>query len=107
MRASDYLGRPVYDESGTELGRIADLLARADRSGTPRVYAALVTPGRRGRLFGYEREGIQGPWLVEQFSRWLHRGTREIPWPDVHLTPPPPRSTRVRRDWKSTDVDSS
>ena len=87
MRVSDLLGRPAYG-SGREIGRIADVLARPDEDGTPRIVAALVTPGHRGRLLGYEREGIQGPWLIEQFSRWLHRGTVEVPWSELHLRRP-------------------
>jgi sporulation protein YlmC with PRC-barrel domain len=86
MRASELLGRPVYDVAGAEIGRIADLITRRDGDGSPRVTAALVTPGRRGRLLGYERSGIQGPWLVERLAGWLHRGTREIPWPEVRLS---------------------
>ena len=88
MRMSDLQGRPVYDGSGNEIGRIADVLMRLDARGRPRAYAALVTPGRRGRLLGYEREGIQGPWLIERLAGWLHRGTTEIPWASVHLEPP-------------------
>jgi sporulation protein YlmC with PRC-barrel domain len=85
MRASELLGRPVYAADGTEIGRIADLITERDGNGVPRVTAALVTPGRRGRLLGYERSGIQGPWLIERIAGWLHRDTREIPWPQVRL----------------------
>jgi sporulation protein YlmC with PRC-barrel domain len=92
MRASELLGRTVYDAKGTVLGRIADLVAEETGGGAPRVVAALVTRGRRGRLFGYERPGINGPWLIERFARLLHRGAREIPWGDVVLNPPPVES---------------
>ncbi len=83
MLASDYLGQTVHDADGTPLGRVADLITRPDAEGRPRVVAVLVTPRWRGRLLGYERPGVQGPWVIEQLARWLHRGTREIPWEDV------------------------
>jgi len=91
MKASDLLGQRVFDAAGNELGQIADLLTRTRSDGQLRVYAVLVTPGHRGRLFGYEREGIQGPWLIEQFSRWLHRGTHEVAWSEVRLRTQPDR----------------
>jgi hypothetical protein len=88
MRASELLGRTAYAADGDVLGRVADLIARPDADGLPRIRAALVTPGRRGRLLGYERPGIQGPWVIERIAQWLHRGSRELPWADVSLQPP-------------------
>jgi hypothetical protein len=79
MLASDLLGRTAHAPDGTPLGRIADLITGPDL----RVTALLITPHRRGRLFGYERPGMQHPWLLEQFVRLLHRGTREIPLSQV------------------------
>lgn len=87
MRASDLIGQTATDSSGRALGRVADLICRPDPDGRPRVHSVLIVPRRRGRLFGYEREGIQGPWLIEQFARWLHRGAREIPWSEVQVRP--------------------
>ncbi|MGW4210906.1 PRC-barrel domain-containing protein [Lentzea sp. NPDC004789] len=83
MLASDYLGRVVHDGSGRELGRVADLIAHVGQDGVPRVTGVLITPRWRGRLLGYERPGVQGPWLLERLARWLHRGTREIPWDEI------------------------
>jgi GNAT superfamily N-acetyltransferase len=87
VKASDLLGRHAYDADGRDLGVIADLLARPSGRDGARIYAVLVTPGHRGRLLGYERPGIQGPWLLERFADWLHRGTREIPWAQLRLSP--------------------
>ncbi|GLZ28453.1 hypothetical protein Lesp02_06430 [Lentzea sp. NBRC 105346] len=83
MLASDYLGRTVRDADGQELGRVADLIAQVGEDGTPRMVAVLVTPRWRGRLLGYERPGVQGPWVFDKLAGWLHRGTREIPWDEV------------------------
>lgn len=88
MRASDYIGRTAYDREGNALGRVADLITARDAEGGFRVTAALITPRHRGRLLGFERPGIQAPWVLEKLSRLLHRGTREIPWSDLRLGPP-------------------
>jgi hypothetical protein len=88
MRASDYIGRTAYDPEGRPLGRVADLITTRDAEGRFRVTAALITPRHRGRLLGFERPGIQAPWVLEKLSRLLHRGTREIPWSDLRLGPP-------------------
>ncbi|MBV1856683.1 PRC-barrel domain-containing protein [Catellatospora tritici] len=85
MKASDLLGRTVVGAGGEVVGKVADLLCRRDADGVTRIDAVLVTPGRRGRLLGYERPGIQGPWLIEKLAQWLHRGTREIPWHEVRF----------------------
>lgn len=87
MKASDLLGRHAYSSTGQDLGVVADIITRPDSGGRPAIVAVLVTPGHRGRLLGYERPGIQGPWLIERLAGWLHRGTREIPWPEVRLSP--------------------
>jgi hypothetical protein len=85
MLASELLGRTAYDRAGRRLGRVADLIARPGAAGAPVVTAVLVTPRWRGRLLGYERPGMQGPWALEMLSRLLHRGTREIALADVRL----------------------
>ncbi|WP_086668152.1 PRC-barrel domain-containing protein [Lentzea kentuckyensis] len=83
MLASDLLGKDVRDRAGHPLGRVADLITEPDGSGRHRVVRVLVTPRRRGRLLGFERPGIQPPWLLERLSRLLHRGTHEVAWEDV------------------------
>ncbi|MFD9697524.1 PRC-barrel domain containing protein [Lentzea sp. NPDC059081] len=83
MLASDLLGRVVHDRAGRPLGRVADLLTERDEQGRHRVVTVLVTPRWRGRLLGFERPGMQQPWLLDRLSRVLHRGTREIGWDEV------------------------
>jgi sporulation protein YlmC with PRC-barrel domain len=87
MLASDLLGRTVHDREGRPLGRVADLLTEPDAEGRSRVVRVLITPRRRGRLLGYERPGLQRPWLIERLSRLLHRGTREVDWDDIDWAP--------------------
>jgi hypothetical protein len=83
MLASDLLGRTVRDRAGRPLGRVADLLAEPDADGRPRLVRVLVAPRWRGRLLGFERPGVQRPWVLERISRVLHRGMREVAWEDV------------------------
>jgi len=87
MRASELLGRTVYAPDGTAIGVISDLLCAAGEDGLPRVRSAIVAPRHHTRLLGYDRPGIQGPWLIEKLAGWLQRGVREIPWPEVRLDP--------------------
>jgi sporulation protein YlmC with PRC-barrel domain len=89
MRASELLGRTAYDTAGRPLGKIADLITTPAPDGTYEITAALVTPGHRGRLLGYERPGIQTPWLLNRLAILIHRGSREIPWAHLRLDPPP------------------
>jgi sporulation protein YlmC with PRC-barrel domain len=84
MRTSDLIGRAAYDRDGRPLGRIIDLLTKPTADGYV-VHAALVTPGREGRLLGYSRPGFEGPWLIQRIVERLHRGTREIAWADLRL----------------------
>lgn len=79
MRASELLGQPVRDHTDAPVGRIVDLVAHPDPSGELMVDAVMVTPGRRGRLLGYERPALQRPWPLRKVAQWLHRGIREIP----------------------------
>jgi hypothetical protein len=88
MRASDLLGRVAY-ESGEPAGRIVDLVAHPDDSGNLFVDGAMVTPGRRGRLLGYERPALSGPGLLRRLGDRLHRGIHETSLNDLRLTPDP------------------
>jgi hypothetical protein len=86
MRASDYIGRIAYDQAGNRLGRIADLICHQPDGSAPTIDAALVTPRHRGRMFGYQREAMRGPWLLEKLIGVLHRGTREVPLDEIVIS---------------------
>ncbi|PWU44402.1 hypothetical protein DLE60_02785 [Micromonospora globispora] len=86
LRAGRLLRRPVRDHDGRIIGRVADIETTRDDEGRERVTALIVTPGRWGRLLGYERRESGGPWLLEHLARIvLRRGTTRVPWPDTHL----------------------
>ena len=81
LRASDLLGRDVFDADGTHLGRVADLVVEDTR-----IVAVEVTKGIWGRLLGYERESAHGPWPLEQLARAvLRRNSRRVAWDEVHF----------------------
>jgi hypothetical protein len=81
-RASQLLGAVAYDRSGQRLGIVTELICEPSPQGG-RIVRALVSPRRHHRLLGYERPGIQGPWLLERLADWLNRGSRELPWSDL------------------------
>jgi hypothetical protein len=87
-KASDLLGAEAFDSGGASLGTIDDLICRPGSDGVPRIVEVLVSARRRHRLLGYERDGIQGPWVLEQLARFLHRGARTVAWASIdHVTP--------------------
>src|SRR5689334_462028 len=80
-RVGMLLGRPVHDADGGLLGRVADVETTREPDGRERVVAVVVTGGRWGRLLGYEREEVQGPWLLEWFARLVwRREMHRVPW---------------------------
>jgi hypothetical protein len=86
QRAGALLGRPVRDRSGVLLGRVADIETDTDDHGRERIVALVVVAGPWGRLLGYERAEVAGPWLVEWFARLvLRRNTHRVPWADAGL----------------------
>ncbi|WBB81049.1 PRC-barrel domain-containing protein [Micromonospora sp. WMMD882] len=83
-RVSDLIGVPVAGPDGRRLGRVVDVVAEADRQGRLRLTGVLVTRGPWGRLLGYERDGVSGPWLVEAVARWIiRRRVTRLPWSEL------------------------
>jgi sporulation protein YlmC with PRC-barrel domain len=78
--------QPAYDLTGGYLGRVADVVVDTDASGRYRITEVVVTPPPWGRLLGYERDEVDGPWLLEVLARGLlRRGTRRLPWSAVRI----------------------
>jgi sporulation protein YlmC with PRC-barrel domain len=86
-RASDILGRRVHDDTGKPIGRIADLITEPAADGTQqRVTAAIVVHHHWGRLLGYERRQMTGPWILEHLARLiLRRNAQEVPWHKLRI----------------------
>jgi hypothetical protein len=86
LRAHELLDRPAYDLAGGYLGRVADLVVGADPGGRWRITEVIVSPRPWGRLLGYERPEVTGPWLLEQFAHHvLRRQVRRLPWAAVRI----------------------
>ena len=95
MRASDLIGRDVFDAAGERIGVITDIRCVQDgplrgTSAALRVDALLVSRHHTGSLLGYDRRK-QGPWGVRVIVAWLHRKMRIVPWSDVVDEGPPIR----------------
>jgi hypothetical protein len=74
-RSHHLIGRTVPGR-----GRIADVIIDDDW----RVTGVVVVNGPWGRLLGYERDEVRGPWLLEHFARLvLRRDSSEIPWHEL------------------------
>ena len=50
--------------------------------------------GRPGSYLGYDRDGKQGPWLLNRLVRRIHRHSGYVPMTDV-----------VRVDWEGRRVE--
>ena len=86
LRAGSLLKRRVHDRSGAYVGRVADLETARDADGRERVVALIVTPGPWGRLLGYDREHVDGPWLLEWLAKLvLRRQVRRVPWAEADV----------------------
>ena len=76
----------AYDADGRYLGRVADVVVEPDADGRQRITHVLVSRGLWGRLLGYEREQMRGPWLLEVLARAvLRRDMRLLPWSAVRI----------------------
>ncbi len=80
------LKRPAYDLTGQYLGRVADVVVDTDATGRYRITEVVVSRPPWGRLLGYERDEVTGPWLLEVLARGLlRRGMRRLPWSAVRI----------------------
>jgi sporulation protein YlmC with PRC-barrel domain len=86
LRLSELLGLDVVDPAGERVGSVADV--RLVRDGPPqglglarlRVAGLVVSPRHGGRLLGYERTPLEGPWLVRTLVMAFNKGTHYLPW---------------------------
>ncbi|MDG4800135.1 hypothetical protein [Micromonospora sp. WMMD980] len=86
LRASDLLGRNIIDGSGRPRGHIVGIVADGHERGHLEVTAVLATAGPWGRLLGYERDEVRGPWIIEVVARRvLRRHVKRVPWPQVRF----------------------
>jgi hypothetical protein len=92
MLLTELLGRPVRDASGALLGGVADVRFVVDGpvsgNGTgslaeARLHGLIVSPHDSGSFLGYERTGVDRPWLIARLLAWRQRRAVLVLWADV------------------------
>ncbi len=88
MRASELLGRRVFDADGRDLGRVMGIRSVQDGpvSGAYallRVESLVVHKRRIGAALGYQLREQSGPGPISALMRWVHRDARLVPWTAV------------------------
>lgn len=92
MLLSELLGTIVRDSIGKRIGVVVDVRFVLDGppsgqgAGTlaeARLHGVLVSPRASTSFAGYERTGVNRPWLIAHFLAWRERGTVLVLWTDV------------------------
>ena len=81
-RLNDVLHLAVHLPDGEPLGQVLDLRLGRRRSEPLQlvVQGLVVGRGRPGGYLGYDRDGKQGPWLLNRLVRRIHRHSGYLPW---------------------------
>ncbi|WP_243075529.1 PRC-barrel domain containing protein [Microbacterium sp. SS28] len=85
MILSELLGCRVRTPSGETLGTVVDARFRRGpggrrREGELELIALIVSPRSRSSFYGYERGQVRHPVVLAAIIRYLHRGSRLVPW---------------------------
>ena len=83
--AGDLEVRPAAEDDERVAG-LRDLLqglARVDLVELLEAQGLVIGRGRPGSYLGYDRDGKQGPWLLNRLVRWIHRHSGYVPMSDV------------------------
>ncbi len=85
MILSDLLGSTVRAPSGDVLGSVVDVrfrrgARRGAEEGDLELIALIVSPRSGTSFYGYERGTVNRPAVVAGIIRWIHRGSRIVPW---------------------------
>jgi sporulation protein YlmC with PRC-barrel domain len=84
-RLNDVLQLEVHGPDGGRLGRVLDVRLRTHRREPLELIAGglVVGRGRPGGYLGYDRDGKQGPLLLNRLVRRIHRHSGYVPMRDV------------------------
>jgi hypothetical protein len=87
MRASELLGRPVFDAAGRRIGLVTDLRCIKEAGpdgiwGVLRLDALVVHERQLGARLGYDRHQ-RSPALLRGLFRRLHGQATVVPWSAV------------------------
>jgi sporulation protein YlmC with PRC-barrel domain len=84
-RLNDVLQLQARTTTGEDLGNVMDVRLSRIRSEPLQLVAEglVVGKGRPGGYLGYDRDGKQGPWLLNRLVRWIHRHSGYVPLADI------------------------
>jgi sporulation protein YlmC with PRC-barrel domain len=84
-RLNDVLQLEVRGPSGESVGQVLDVRLHIVRREPLELVAEglVVGRGRPGGYLGYDRDGKQGPWLLNRLVRRIHRHSGYVPMSDV------------------------
>jgi sporulation protein YlmC with PRC-barrel domain len=84
-RLNDVLQLQVRTTGGESLGQVLDVRLERRRQEPLELVAGglVVGRGRPGGYLGYDRDGKQGPWLLNRLVRRIHRHSGYVPFADV------------------------
>jgi sporulation protein YlmC with PRC-barrel domain len=84
-RLNDVLQLDVRGPDGKSVGQVLDVRLRTVRRAPLELVAEglVVGRGRPGGYLGYDRDGKQGPWLLNRLVRRLHRHSGYVPMSGV------------------------
>ncbi len=84
-RLNDVLQLQAHAPDGESLGQVLDVRLRTVRREPLELVTEglVVGRGRPGGYLGYDRDGKQGPWLLNRLVRRLHRHSGYVPMSDV------------------------
>jgi hypothetical protein len=104
MRLSDLLDTPVYDATGTLVGKVHDVrlahdmapLPSTEHARTLRLEHLVLRNASVGGRLGYGRRDMKGPWLLARIFGTASRRAPVVAWDDI-ATREPGRITLHRR----------
>jgi sporulation protein YlmC with PRC-barrel domain len=106
-RLNEVLHLEAVAPDGTSLGQVLDVrLSRVRTEPLQLVASGLVIGrGRPGGYLGYDRDGKQGPWLLNRLVRWLHRHSGYVPMTQVVSVDWDDRRVEVTGPFEPLDQD--
>jgi hypothetical protein len=88
MRASDLIGLPVVGPDGRHHGEVLDVRLVQDGPlmgafAALRVVGLVVGHHKVAAHLGYDRSGVNAPWLVNKFVQHITRHNAFLPWDEA------------------------
>lgn len=109
MRLSELLGLPVFDDGGTELGPVREVVLAARPTRGKKEFTRLEIEGlivgkdSMAIHWGYDGTRHQGPWLLRKALARRQRRARYVPWSIATLDKGVVRLSRPSAELQSPD----